>query len=68
MLDQLFDGWKFCCLAVVDNYCRLCPDILVGQSLKGKYVVAALESIRQETKTLTKGIQVENGGEFISRE
>lgn len=65
--DQLFDGRKFRCLTVVDNYSRQCPGILVGQSLKGEDVVAALERIRQDTKLLPKRIQVDNGSEFISK-
>ena len=51
----------------MDNYSRQCPGILVGQSLKGEDVVAALESIRQDTKKLPKRIQVDNGSEFISK-
>ncbi|WP_410896817.1 IS3 family transposase [Pontibacter sp. E15-1] len=64
---QLFDGRKFRCLTLVDNYSCQCPGILVGQSLKGEDVVAALECIRQDTKKLPKRIQVDNGSEFISR-
>lgn len=67
MADQLFDGRKFGCLTVVDNYSRQCPGILEGQSLKGEDVVAALEGIRQDTKKLPKRIQVDNGSEFISK-
>jgi putative transposase len=40
---------------------------MVGQSLKGEDVVAALERIRQDTKKLPKRIQVDNGSEFISK-
>ncbi|MFD1188778.1 IS3 family transposase [Pontibacter rugosus] len=65
--DQLFDGRKLRCLTIVDNYSRQCPGILVGQSLKGEDVVAALERIRQDTKKLPKRIQVDNGSEFISK-
>jgi putative transposase len=65
--DQLFDGRKFRCLTIVDNYSRQCPGILVGQSLKGEDVVTALGRIRQETDTLPKRIQVDNGSEFISK-
>ncbi|WP_425393672.1 DDE-type integrase/transposase/recombinase [Adhaeribacter aquaticus] len=65
--DQLFDGRKFRCLTIVDNYSRQCPGIIVGQKLKGEDVVAALERIRPDTKKLPKRIQVDNGSEFISK-
>ncbi len=65
--DQLFDGRKFRCLTIVDNYSRQCPGILVGQSLKGEDVVAALEKLKQEYSAVPKRIQVDNGSEFISR-
>ncbi len=65
--DQLFDGHKFRCLTIVDDCSRQCPGILVGQSLKGEDVVAALESIRRSTQLLPKRIQVDNGSEFISK-
>ncbi len=65
--DQLFDGRKLRCLTIVDNYSRQCPGILVGHSLKGEDVVAALESIRRSTQVLPKRIQVDNGSEFISK-
>jgi putative transposase len=65
--DQLFDGRKFRCLTIVDNYSRQCPCILVGQSLKGEDVVAALEKIKQPNNILPKRIQVDNGSEFISK-
>ncbi|MCJ8165098.1 integrase core domain-containing protein [Pontibacter sp. E15-1] len=35
--------------------------------IEGEDVVAALESIRQETNTLSKRIQVDKGSEFISK-
>ncbi len=65
--DQLFDGRKLRCLTIVDNYSRQCPTILVGQSLKGEDVVAALEKLKQENNVVAKRIQVDNGSEFISR-
>ncbi len=65
--DQLFDGRKFRCLTIVDNYSRQCPGIIIGQSLKGEDVVTALEGIKQETKKLPNRIQVNNGSEFISK-
>jgi putative transposase len=65
--DQLFDGRKFRCLTIVDNYSRQCPAILIGQSLKGEDVVAALEKLKQENNVVVKRIQVDNGSEFISK-
>lgn len=67
MAYQLFYGRKFRCLTIVDNYSRQCPCILVGQSLKGEDVVAALEKIKQQNNILPKRIQVDNGSEFISK-
>ena len=65
--DQLFDGRKLRCLTIVDNYSRQCPGILVGKSLKGEDVVAALEKIKQNNNAVPKRIQVDNGSEFISK-
>jgi putative transposase len=40
--DALFDGRRFRCLTVVDNYSRECLAIEVGKSLRGKDVVNIL--------------------------
>jgi putative transposase len=66
--DQLFDGRKFRCLTVVDNYSRYCHAIRVDKSIKGIDVVAVMEALRKENGLVPKRIQVDNGSEFISKE
>lgn len=66
--DALFDGRKFRCLTIVDNYSRECLAILVGQSLKGKDVVNTLEEIKTFRGIVPERIQTDNGSEFISKE
>ena len=66
--DALFDGRKFRCLTVVDNYSRECLAIYVGQSLRGSDVVEVLNRIKKQRKILLKRIQTDNGSEFISKE
>jgi putative transposase len=66
--DALFDGRKFRCLTLVDNYSRQCLAIRVGQSLRGVDVVAVLEQIRHQYGIVPKRIQTDNGSEFISKE
>lgn len=65
--DQLFNGHKFRCLTVVDNYSRKCMAIFVNQGIKGDHVVAVMESLRIENNALPKKIRVDNGSEFISK-
>ena len=65
--DQLFDGRKIRALTVVDNYSRQCLAIHVGQSLKGEDVVAVMERLKTEFKSVPERIQVDNGSEFISK-
>ena len=66
--DQLFDGRKFRCLTVVDNFSRFCYGIQVGQSIKGIDVVRVMDEVKKEHKVLPARIQVDNGSEFISKE
>lgn len=66
--DQLFDGRKFRCLTVVDNFSRYCHAIRVGKSIKGIDVVEVMEALKKENKLVPKRIQVDNGSEFISKE
>ena len=65
--DQLFDGRKFRSLTVVDNCSRKCLAIRAGQSLKGSDVVEVMERIKAENQAVPDRIQVDNGGEFISK-
>ena len=65
--DQLFDGRKFRSLTIVDNCSRKCLAIQVGQSLTGTDVVEVMERIRAENQAVPDRIQVDNGGEFISK-
>jgi putative transposase len=66
--DALFDGRRFRCLTVVDNYSRECLAIEVGKSLRGKDVVDVLEGLRITRGIVPKRIQTDNGSEFISKE
>ena len=66
--DQLFDGRKFRCLTVVDNFSRYCHAIRIGKSIKGIDVVEVMEALKRENGLVPKRIQVDNGSEFISKE
>jgi putative transposase len=66
--DQLFNGRKFRCLTVVDNFSRYCHAIRVGKSIKGIDVVEVMEALKQENGFVPQRIQVDNGSEFISKE
>jgi len=66
--DALFDGRKFRALTIVDNCSRECLAIVVGQSLRGSDVVAALEEIKLFRGLVPQRIQTDNGTEFISKE
>ncbi len=66
--DQLFDGRKFRCLTVVDNFSRYCYAIRVGKSIKGIDVVEVMEVLNKENNLVPKRIQVDNGSEFISKD
>lgn len=65
--DQLFNGKKFRCLTIVDNYSRKCMAIYVDQGIKGDQVVAVMESLRIGNNALPMKIRVDNGSEFISK-
>ena len=66
--DQLFDGRKFRCLTVVDNFSRYCHAIWVGKSIKGIDVVEVMDALKRENGLVPKRIQVDNGSEFISKD
>lgn len=66
--DQLFDGRRFRCLTVVDNFSRYCHAIRVGKSIKGIDVVEVMEELKKQNGVLPQRIQVDNGSEFISKE
>lgn len=66
--DALFDGRKFRSLTIVDNCSRECLAIVVGQSLKGSDVVAALDEIKLFRGLVPQRIQTDNGSEFVSKE
>lgn len=65
--DQLYNGYRFRALTVVDNYSRKCLAIHAGKSLKGSDVVGVMENITFEEGALPKRIKVDNGSEFISK-
>ena len=63
VMDETFDGKRFRCLTVVDNWSRECMAIHVDGSIKGEDVVGVIESLSRKPKR----IQVDNGSEFISK-
>ncbi len=65
--DQLFNGRKFRCLTVVDNYSRYCMAIRPDHSIKGGDVVEVMNQIIERTGCFPERIQVDNGSEFISK-
>jgi putative transposase len=66
--DQLFNGRKFRCLTIVDNFSRYCHAIRTGKSIKGIEVVEVMEALKKENGRVPKRIQVDNGSEFICKE
>ncbi len=64
--DRLADGRPFRVLTVLDEGTRESPALVVGRSLTGQHVVAALEQLAQ-TRGLPRTISVDNGAEFTSR-
>lgn len=66
--DNLFNGQRFRCLTIVDNFSRYCYAIRVGRSIKGMDVAEVMEAIKDQNKVVPKRIQVDNGSEFISKD
>lgn len=66
--DQLFNGQKFRCLTIVDNFSRYCHAIRIGKSIKGIDVVEVMEALKKQNGLVPKRIQVDNGSEFISKD
>jgi len=66
--DNLFNGQRFRCLTIVDNFSRYCHAIRVGKSIKSNDVVEVMEALKQQYKEVPKRIQVDNGSEFISKD
>lgn len=64
--DSLFNGRRFRALTIVDNYSRECPAIEVGQSIKGRDVVAVMDRLVQDRGVPDRS-QCDNGSEFISK-
>lgn len=65
--DELTNGRRFRALTVIDLYTRECLEIVAGQSLKGRDVVAALERLRF-ARGVPQRIHCDNGSEFVSAE
>jgi putative transposase len=65
--DQLFDGRKFRCLTIVDNYSRKCLAIHVDQGIKGDQVVEVMEALKCGMDGKPEKVRVDNGSEFISK-
>ena len=66
--DNLFNGQRFRCLTIVDNFSRYCHAIRVGKSIKGMDVVEVMEALKHQNNAVPKRIQVDNGSEFISKD
>lgn len=65
--DGLFDGRRIRLLTIVDHFTRESLRIVVGQRLRGRDVVEALNQIASE-RALPKTIRVDNGPEFTSKD
>jgi putative transposase len=61
--DNLYDGRKFRCLTIVDDYSRESPAITVDTSLPGQRVTGILDYLG-ETRGLPDIIVCDNGPEF----
>ena len=68
VLDNLFNGSRFRCLTIVDNFSRYCHAIRVGKSIKGIDVVEVMEALKNQNNVVAAPIQVDNGSEFISKD
>jgi putative transposase len=66
--DALFNGQRFCVLAMVDNYSKKCLLLLVGKSLRGEHVRNELSQVCKEESCFHERIHCDNGNEFISKE
>jgi putative transposase len=65
--DSLFNGRRFRCLTVVDNFSRECLAIEVGQRIRGEDVVRVMDQL-MTTRGVPRRIHVDNGPEFISKD
>jgi putative transposase len=66
MSDDLFDGRQIRLLTIVDHFTRESLAIEVGQRMRGRDVVAALERLSCD-RPLPKSIRVDNDPEFTSK-
>jgi len=64
--DQLLNGKQIRALTVVDSPSRECLAITVDTRLKGNDVVATMDHLKA-LRGLPRGIQMDNGSEFISK-
>lgn len=64
--DALFNGRRFRCLTLVDNFSRECLAIEVDQNIRGDQVVALLDRLKA-IRGLPETICVDNGSEFVSK-
>lgn len=64
--DRLADGRAFRVLTILDEGTRESPALVVGRSLTGQHVVAALDALAA-TRGLPQTIAVDNGTEFTSQ-
>jgi putative transposase len=64
--DALFDGRRFRCFTLVDEFTHECLAIEVDRSLPAEKVVTTLMKVKQE-RVLPEMIVCDNGPEFISQ-
>lgn len=64
--DALYDGRRFRCLTVIDDFSRECPIIVVDTSLPGHRVAQVLDGIGG-SRGLPEIIVCDNGPEFTSQ-
>jgi putative transposase len=65
--DSLFNGRRFRCLTVVDNFSREYLAIYAGQHIRGEDVVGIMEDLKN-SRGVPNNIKVDNGTEFVSKE
>lgn len=64
--DSLWNGRRFRCLTIVDQYSRECLEIKVDTSISGRMIVEILNRLK-DCRGLPGIIVVDNGPEFTSR-
>ena len=65
MEDRLYDGRKFKCLTIMDEFTRESLEIMVERSISSRHVLEALSKLFLE-RGVPEYIRSDNGSEFIA--